>query len=42
LEGEFQEGDKVRIDANGDTLLFEHGVSGATEESMAEAERTLH
>ena len=42
LEGEFQEGDKVRIDADGDALLFEHGGSSATEESVAEAERTLH
>jgi ATP-dependent Clp protease ATP-binding subunit ClpB len=42
LEGEFQEGDKVRIDADGDALLFEHGVSSATEESVAETERTLH
>jgi ATP-dependent Clp protease ATP-binding subunit ClpB len=39
LEGEFQEGDKVTIDADGDALLFEHGGSTATE---AETERTLH
>jgi ATP-dependent Clp protease ATP-binding subunit ClpB len=43
LEGEFQEGDKVRIDADKDALVFEHGGSTATtEESLAETERTLH
>jgi hypothetical protein len=42
LAGEFQEGDKVRIDADGDALLFEHGGSSATEENVAETERTLH
>jgi ATP-dependent Clp protease ATP-binding subunit ClpB len=42
LEGQFQEGDKVRIDADGDALVFEHGGSTGTEESSAEAERTLH
>ena len=42
LEGEFQEGDRVRIDANGDALMFEHGVSGATEETTAETGRILH
>ena len=42
LEGEFQEGDRIRIDANGDALMFEHSVSGATEETMAETGRILH
>ena len=40
LEGEFQEGDKVRIDADAEALLFNHGGSTLTEESMAES--TLH
>jgi ATP-dependent Clp protease ATP-binding subunit ClpB len=40
LEGEFQEGDKVRIDADGDALLFNHGAPSPAAEGMAE--RTLH
>ncbi|MEX0804241.1 MAG: ATP-dependent chaperone ClpB [Candidatus Binatia bacterium] len=40
LEGEFQEGDKVRIDADADALLFNHGGSAPAEESMVES--TLH
>jgi ATP-dependent Clp protease ATP-binding subunit ClpB len=42
LEGEFQEGDRVRIDADGDALAFEHGGLAATEETMADNGRTLH
>ncbi|HEX6174871.1 MAG TPA: ATP-dependent chaperone ClpB, partial [Candidatus Binatia bacterium] len=42
LEGEFQEGDRVRIDTDGDALAFEHGGSAATEETLAETGGTLH
>src|ERR1043166_6999765 len=41
LEGEFKEGDRVTIDADGDGLLFGHGDSTAPDESWA-AQRTLH
>ncbi|MPZ78467.1 MAG: ATP-dependent chaperone ClpB [Deltaproteobacteria bacterium] len=41
LEGEFQEGDKVRIDADAEALLFNHG-GGSTPSEESTAERTLH
>jgi len=41
LEGEFKEGDRVTIDADGEGLLFGHGDSTAADESWA-AQRTLH
>ena len=40
LEGEFGEGDRVKVDAAGDELVFVHGEGGATEESYEQ--RTLH
>jgi ATP-dependent Clp protease ATP-binding subunit ClpB len=40
LEGEFKEGDRVKIDAGDDALVFSHGDSVAEEESWSE--RTLH
>jgi ATP-dependent Clp protease ATP-binding subunit ClpB len=40
LEGEFAEGDRVKVDAAGDELVFVHGEGGATEESYEQ--RTLH
>ncbi len=40
LEGEFKEGDRVRIDADGNELLFSHGDSAMVDESWSE--RTLH
>ena len=40
LEGEFREGDQVKIDAAGDALIFSHGESTASDERWAE--RTLH
>ncbi|HTN73311.1 MAG TPA: ATP-dependent chaperone ClpB [Methylomirabilota bacterium] len=40
LEGEFKEGDGVKIDADGDSLIFSHGKSTSADESWAE--RTLH
>jgi len=40
LEGEFKEGDGVKIDADGDSLNFSHGKSTSADESWAE--RTLH
>ena len=41
LEGEFKEGERVTIDADGEGLLFGHGDSTAADESWA-AQRTLH
>src|SRR5437867_270480 len=41
LEGEFKEGNRVTIDADGEGLLFGHGDSTAADESWA-AQRTLH
>jgi ATP-dependent Clp protease ATP-binding subunit ClpB len=40
LEGEFKEGDRVKIDAADDALVFSHGDAVAEEESWSE--RTLH
>jgi ATP-dependent Clp protease ATP-binding subunit ClpB len=40
LEGEFREGDQVRIDARGEVLEFRHGGSARIDESGVE--RTLH
>jgi ATP-dependent Clp protease ATP-binding subunit ClpB len=40
LEGEFKEGDQVRIDARGDLLEFNHGGSARIDESGVE--RTVH
>jgi ATP-dependent Clp protease ATP-binding subunit ClpB len=40
LEGEFREGDQVRIDAVGDVLEFSHGGSARIDESGVE--RTVH
>ena len=40
LEGEFREGDQVRIDARGDVLEFSHGGSARIDESGVE--RTVH
>jgi ATP-dependent Clp protease ATP-binding subunit ClpB len=40
LEGEFKEGDRVRIDADGNELLFSHGDSAVVDENWSE--RTLH
>src|SRR5439155_27239303 len=41
LYGEFKEGDRVTIDADGEGSLFGHGDSTAADESWA-AQRTLH
>jgi len=40
LEGEFKEGDRVKIDSDGDEMDFHHAGSVADNESFAE--RTLH
>ena len=40
LEGEFNEGDRVRIDSDGEALLFDHGDSAPADESWSE--RMLH
>ena len=40
LEGEFREGDRIKIDSDGDELVFSHAGSGATEGSWAQ--ETLH
>jgi ATP-dependent Clp protease ATP-binding subunit ClpB len=40
LEGEFKEGDRVRIDSDGETLIFDHGAAAAEDESWSA--RTLH
>jgi ATP-dependent Clp protease ATP-binding subunit ClpB len=40
LEGEFKEGDRVKIDSDGETLLFDRGESTLENESAAQA--TLH
>jgi len=36
LEGEFREGEKVKIDADGDQLTFTHGEATSGEEALAE------
>jgi ATP-dependent Clp protease ATP-binding subunit ClpB len=40
LEGEFKEGDRVKIDSDGEALLFGHGDPTVANEGWAE--RTLH
>ncbi|MBI1997813.1 MAG: ATP-dependent chaperone ClpB [Deltaproteobacteria bacterium] len=40
LEGEFKEGDRVKIDSDGETLLFDRGESTLEDESSAQV--TLH
>ncbi len=40
LEGEFKEGDRVKIDSDGETLLFDRGESTLENESSAQV--TLH
>ena len=40
LEGEFREGDRIKIDSDGGELHFSHGSPTAAEESWSE--RTLH
>jgi ATP-dependent Clp protease ATP-binding subunit ClpB len=40
LAGEFKEGDRVRIDADGSDLVFSHGAYEAADESWEE--RTIH
>jgi ATP-dependent Clp protease ATP-binding subunit ClpB len=40
LEGEFREGDRVRIDTDGDELTFTHGEAGMMDE--ADEQRMLH
>jgi ATP-dependent Clp protease ATP-binding subunit ClpB len=40
LEGEFKEGDRVKIDSDGETLLFDRGESTLANESAAQV--TLH
>jgi ATP-dependent Clp protease ATP-binding subunit ClpB len=40
LEGEFKEGDRIKIDSEGDAMLFLHAGSVAPDEVLAE--RTLH
>jgi len=40
LEGEFKEGDGVKVDANRDSLAFSHAQPSSANESFAE--RTLH
>jgi len=40
LEGEFKDGDRVKIDSDGETLLFDRGESMLENESAAQA--TLH
>ena len=40
LEGEFKEGDRINVDADGNELLFSHGGSAAADESREQ--RTIH
>ena len=40
LEGEFKEGDGIKIDSDGNEMLFRHGSSAASDEGWAE--RTIH
>ena len=40
LEGEFKEGDRVKIDSDGETLLFDRGESSLEDETSAQV--TLH
>jgi ATP-dependent Clp protease ATP-binding subunit ClpB len=40
LEGEFKEGDRVRVDARGDELSFSHGTTVSAEENVET--RTVH
>jgi ATP-dependent Clp protease ATP-binding subunit ClpB len=40
LEGEFKEGDRVRIDSDGEALTFGHGDTGSVDESWSA--RMLH
>jgi ATP-dependent Clp protease ATP-binding subunit ClpA len=40
LEGEFREGDRVKVDAAEDELIFTHGEGKAVDESYEQ--RTLH
>jgi ATP-dependent Clp protease ATP-binding subunit ClpA len=40
LEGEFREGDRIKVDSDGDELTFTHGGAGAMDE--ADEQRTLH
>jgi len=40
LEGEFKEGDRVKIDSAGETLLFDRGESSRDDEASAQV--TLH
>jgi hypothetical protein len=40
LEGEFREGDRIKIDSDGDELVFSHAGSGGAEESWAQEPST--
>ena len=40
LEGEFREGDRVKVDTDRDELIFTHGEAGTTDETHEQ--RTLH
>ncbi|MET0502362.1 MAG: ATP-dependent chaperone ClpB [Candidatus Binatia bacterium] len=40
LEGEFKEGDGIKIDSDGNEMLFRHGGSAVSDEGWAE--RTIH
>jgi ATP-dependent Clp protease ATP-binding subunit ClpB len=40
LEGEFKEGDRIKIDSDGNEMLFGHDGSATADESWAE--RTIH
>ncbi|MGH7824679.1 MAG: ATP-dependent chaperone ClpB [Candidatus Binatia bacterium] len=40
LEGEFKEGDRIKIDSDGDSLVFRHDGSAPMDDSWSE--RTLH
>ncbi|HSE88632.1 MAG TPA: AAA family ATPase, partial [Candidatus Binatia bacterium] len=40
LEGEFKEGDRIKVDSDGDEMLFRHG--GSVVDSQGWEERTIH
>jgi hypothetical protein len=40
LEGEFKDGDRIKIDSHGEEMIFRHG--GTVVESEGLEERTLH
>jgi ATP-dependent Clp protease ATP-binding subunit ClpB len=40
LEGEFKEGDQIKVDTDGDEMVFRHGGSMTSDQGLEE--RTIH